>query len=212
MKCFLSFSTKPVSVKITRAIDYRFVGQGLKINYEHCQGSNIRTFRTDISLNQMEFLECLFPSEAAVGGSQRGIQYTEVSVSLFFLCCFNAASPVQIKSHFSFQNSHPVTFQLLTFETPASEDSSVSTCLHLLYKLAERRGPQVTTFESQKKHISMIPFLHGSRSSRLLFRQVKCVSAQYRGKPRSWWSWALFAPNWTSASWTVSTLCCSLKN
>uniref|UniRef100_A0A3Q3QAH3 Autophagy related 2B n=1 Tax=Monopterus albus TaxID=43700 RepID=A0A3Q3QAH3_MONAL len=57
----------------------RFVGQGLKINYEHCQGSSLRTFTTDISLNQMEFLECLFPSETAINGSQRGIQYTEVS-------------------------------------------------------------------------------------------------------------------------------------
>ncbi len=59
----------------------RFVGQGLKINYEHCQGSSLRTFSTDVSLNQMEFLECLFPSEAVRGGSQRGIQYTEVRVS-----------------------------------------------------------------------------------------------------------------------------------
>lgn len=56
----------------------RFVGQGLKINYDHCQGSNLRTFKTEISLNQMEFIECLFSSEAPVGGSQRGIQYTEV--------------------------------------------------------------------------------------------------------------------------------------
>ncbi|XP_047201762.1 autophagy-related protein 2 homolog B-like [Girardinichthys multiradiatus] len=86
----------------------RFVGQGLKISNEHCQGSNLRTFRTDISLNQMEFVECLFPSDPPVGGNQRGIQYTE----------------------------------LLKFETPASDDESLTTCLHLLYKLAERRGPQ----------------------------------------------------------------------
>lgn len=58
----------------------RFVAQGLKIKYEHCQGSSLRTFSTDVSLNQMEFLECLFPSEAVSGGSQRGIQYTEVRV------------------------------------------------------------------------------------------------------------------------------------
>uniref|UniRef100_A0A3P8RJN2 Autophagy related 2B n=1 Tax=Amphiprion percula TaxID=161767 RepID=A0A3P8RJN2_AMPPE len=86
----------------------RFVGQGLKINYEHCQGSSVRTFSTDVSLNQMEFLECLFPSEAVVGGSQRGIQYTE----------------------------------LLTFDTAAIADAPLTTCLHLLYKQAERRGPQ----------------------------------------------------------------------
>ncbi|KAE8289857.1 Autophagy-related protein 2-like protein B [Larimichthys crocea] len=86
----------------------RFVGQGLKINYEHCQGSSLRTFSTDVSLNQMEFLECLFPSEVVSGGSQRGIQYTE----------------------------------LLTFDTTASADEPLTTCLHLLYKQAERRGPQ----------------------------------------------------------------------
>ncbi|XP_037551290.1 autophagy-related protein 2 homolog B [Nematolebias whitei] len=86
----------------------RFVGQGLKINYDHCQGSSLRTFKTDISLNQMEFIECLFSSEAPVGGSQRGIQYTE----------------------------------LLTFDATSSAKSPLPTCLHLLYKLAERRGPQ----------------------------------------------------------------------
>lgn len=86
----------------------RFVAQGLKMNYEHCQGSSLRTFSTDVSMNQMEFLECLFPSDALVGGSQRGIQYTE----------------------------------LLTFDTAANGDATLSSCLHLLYKQAERRGPQ----------------------------------------------------------------------
>lgn len=59
----------------------RFVVQGLKISYEHCKGSSLRTFNTDMSLNQMEFLECLFPSEGFIGDSQRDIQYTEVCVS-----------------------------------------------------------------------------------------------------------------------------------
>ncbi|KAG7510053.1 hypothetical protein JOB18_012075 [Solea senegalensis] len=86
----------------------RFVGQGLKITYEHCQGTSLRTFSTDLSVNQMEFLECLFPSETVIGGSQRGIQYTE----------------------------------LLTFDTTATAEAQLTTCLHLLYKLAERRGPQ----------------------------------------------------------------------
>uniref|UniRef100_A0A673B720 Autophagy related 2B n=1 Tax=Sphaeramia orbicularis TaxID=375764 RepID=A0A673B720_9TELE len=58
----------------------RFVGQGLKISYEHCQGSSLRTYSTDVSLNQMELLECLFPSDAGIGGSQRGIQYTEIFI------------------------------------------------------------------------------------------------------------------------------------
>ncbi|KAF7201886.1 autophagy-related protein 2 homolog B isoform X1 [Nothobranchius furzeri] len=86
----------------------RFVGQSLTINYSHCQGSNLRTFKTDISLNQMEFVECLFPSEAPIGRSQPGIQYTE----------------------------------LLTFDAPTGTDAPLPICLHLLYKLAERRGPQ----------------------------------------------------------------------
>lgn len=60
----------------------RFVGQGLKMNYEHCQGASLRTFSTEVSLNQMELLECLFSSETGNGGSQRGIQYTEVRPSL----------------------------------------------------------------------------------------------------------------------------------
>ncbi|XP_061598995.1 autophagy-related protein 2 homolog B-like [Cololabis saira] len=86
----------------------RLVGQGLKINYEHCQGSSLRTFSTEISLNRIEFVECLFPSEVLTGGYQRGIQYTE----------------------------------LLAFDTSASVDAPLPTCLHLLYKQAERRGPQ----------------------------------------------------------------------
>uniref|UniRef100_I3KWB8 Autophagy related 2B n=1 Tax=Oreochromis niloticus TaxID=8128 RepID=I3KWB8_ORENI len=71
----------------------RFVGQGLKLNYDHWQGSNLRTFSTDITLNQMEFLECLFTSEAVIGGSQKGIQYTEVrptSLSFVHLSLHNA--------------------------------------------------------------------------------------------------------------------------
>ncbi|KAM9354502.1 autophagy-related protein 2 homolog B [Pholidichthys leucotaenia] len=86
----------------------RFVGQCLKINYEYCQGSSMQTISTDISLNNMDLLECLFPSEALIGGSQRDIQYTE----------------------------------LLKFNTAASADAPLSTCLHLFYKHAGRKGPQ----------------------------------------------------------------------
>uniref|UniRef100_A0A6Q2WWB9 Autophagy related 2B n=1 Tax=Esox lucius TaxID=8010 RepID=A0A6Q2WWB9_ESOLU len=86
----------------------RFVAQGMKVTYEHCQGSSLRTFSTDVSLGQMELLECLFPSDAPSGVFQRGVQYTE----------------------------------LLTFDTPVPTESPSVTCLHLLYKLAERRGPQ----------------------------------------------------------------------
>lgn len=94
----------------------RLVGQGLKISYEHYQGSNLHTYSTDVSLSQMEFLECLFPSENGFSDLQRGVQYTE----------------------------------LLTFDTTASADAQ--SCLHLLYKLAERRGPQ-----GGKVRLSTIP-------------------------------------------------------
>lgn len=86
----------------------RLVGQGLKFSYEHYQGSNLHTYGTDVSVSQMEFLECLFPSEPGFSDLQRGIQYTE----------------------------------LLTFDTTANAEAQPYTCLHLLYKLAERRGPQ----------------------------------------------------------------------
>ncbi|KAG7238569.1 hypothetical protein INR49_030842 [Caranx melampygus] len=132
----------------------RFVGQGLKINYEHCQGSSLRTFSTDVSLNQMEFLECLFPSETVIGGSQRGIQYTE----------------------------------LLTFDTTASADAPLTTCLHLLYKQAERRGPQpqklATTemmashmYTSYNKHVSLVSIY---LLYNIVYKIYLCVSAQHK--------------------------------
>ncbi|KAK7903896.1 hypothetical protein WMY93_016503 [Mugilogobius chulae] len=86
----------------------RLVGHGLKISYEHYQGTNLHTYSTDVSLSQMELLECLFPCEAGYSGLQRCAQYTE----------------------------------LLTFDTRANAEGQTTTCLHLHYKLAERRGPQ----------------------------------------------------------------------
>ncbi|KAI2654597.1 hypothetical protein H4Q32_011359 [Labeo rohita] len=84
----------------------RFIGQGLKVTYEHCQGSSVRTLNTDLSLSQLELLECLYSTDSHT--TQSGAQYTE----------------------------------LLTFDVSASTDSPPPICLHLLYKLTERRGPQ----------------------------------------------------------------------
>uniref|UniRef100_A0A8B9M0D8 Autophagy related 2B n=1 Tax=Astyanax mexicanus TaxID=7994 RepID=A0A8B9M0D8_ASTMX len=57
----------------------RFVGQGLKVTYEHCQGSSLRTLNTDLSLSRLELLECLYPTEnASISSMQSGVQYTEV--------------------------------------------------------------------------------------------------------------------------------------
>uniref|UniRef100_A0A673LXS3 Autophagy-related protein 2 homolog B-like n=1 Tax=Sinocyclocheilus rhinocerous TaxID=307959 RepID=A0A673LXS3_9TELE len=84
----------------------RFIGQGLKVTYKHCQGSSVRTLNTDLSLSQVELLECLYSTDSHT--TQSGAQYTE----------------------------------LLTFDVSASSDSPPPVCLHLLYKLTERRGPQ----------------------------------------------------------------------
>uniref|UniRef100_A0A671RW97 Autophagy-related protein 2 homolog B-like n=1 Tax=Sinocyclocheilus anshuiensis TaxID=1608454 RepID=A0A671RW97_9TELE len=84
----------------------RLIGQGLKVTYEHCQGSSVRTLNTDLSLSQVELLECLYSTDSYT--TQSGAQYTE----------------------------------LLTFDVSASSDSPPPVCLHLLYKLTERRGPQ----------------------------------------------------------------------
>uniref|UniRef100_A0A8C1FWM1 Autophagy related 2B n=1 Tax=Cyprinus carpio TaxID=7962 RepID=A0A8C1FWM1_CYPCA len=84
----------------------RFIGQGLKVSYELCQGSSVRTLNTDLSLSQVELLECLYSTDSHT--TQSGAQYTE----------------------------------LLTFDISASSDSPPPVCLHLLYKLTERRGSQ----------------------------------------------------------------------
>uniref|UniRef100_A0AAR2LQS0 Autophagy-related protein 2/VPS13 C-terminal domain-containing protein n=1 Tax=Pygocentrus nattereri TaxID=42514 RepID=A0AAR2LQS0_PYGNA len=87
----------------------RFIGQRLKVTYEHCQGSSLHSLSTDLSLSHMELLECLYPTEnLSTISTQSGVQYTE----------------------------------LLTFDVDTSTESPTHPCLHLLYKLTERRGPQ----------------------------------------------------------------------
>ncbi|XP_077394186.1 autophagy-related protein 2 homolog B isoform X2 [Festucalex cinctus] len=80
----------------------RFVGQGLKIIYEHCQGTSLRTFSTDVSIDQMELLECLFPSESITGGSQRGIQYTEL---LTFSTAASGKAPLSTCFHLLYKQT-----------------------------------------------------------------------------------------------------------
>lgn len=46
------------------------------------------------------------------------------------------------------QERFSFSLQLLTFDTTASANAPLTSCLHLLYKQSERRGPQVTTFMS----------------------------------------------------------------
>ncbi|XP_012871976.1 PREDICTED: autophagy-related protein 2 homolog B [Dipodomys ordii] len=42
----------------------RFIGTGIKVSYEQRQRSASRYFSTDMSIGQMEFLECLFPTDS----------------------------------------------------------------------------------------------------------------------------------------------------
>lgn len=41
----------------------RFIGTGIKVSYEQRQRPTSRHFSTDMSIGQMEFLECLFPTD-----------------------------------------------------------------------------------------------------------------------------------------------------
>ncbi|XP_023684208.2 autophagy-related protein 2 homolog B isoform X3 [Paramormyrops kingsleyae] len=52
----------------------RFLGLGMKLTYEQRQGSSVRSLNTDVTLGQLELLECLFPSDAGSGVPQ----YTEL--------------------------------------------------------------------------------------------------------------------------------------
>uniref|UniRef100_A0A7N8Y6P7 Autophagy related 2B n=1 Tax=Mastacembelus armatus TaxID=205130 RepID=A0A7N8Y6P7_9TELE len=104
-----------VQICLIWAYIFRFVGQGLMINYEHCQGSSLRTFSTDISLNEMEFLECLFPSESVSGGFQRGIQYTEHKA---FTEVFLDDSHTPTSCHVSLTVNAPVLGLAIRFPIP----------------------------------------------------------------------------------------------
>ncbi len=48
------------------------------MTYEHCQGSSVRMLNTDLSLSQVELLECLYSTDSHT--TQSGAQYTEVFV------------------------------------------------------------------------------------------------------------------------------------
>lgn len=59
---------------------YRFIGEGLRVTYKHCQGSSMHTLCTELSLRCMELLECLYPTEPYNMSAHNGVQYTEVPV------------------------------------------------------------------------------------------------------------------------------------
>ncbi|XP_041131131.1 autophagy-related protein 2 homolog B-like isoform X6 [Polyodon spathula] len=52
----------------------RFMGTGIKVTYEQRQGSSLRSLSTDVSVGQMELLECLFPTDSRSSAPQ----YTEL--------------------------------------------------------------------------------------------------------------------------------------
>lgn len=201
----------------------RFVGQGLKINYEHCQGSSLRTFSTDVLLNQMELLECLFPSETGNGGSQRGIQYTEVWELLRHIFCtavssgwFMTASQADSWSLFFLSNPAPDIWHLrqwwcATYHVPAPS---------LQTGWAERSpGNERYRFNRNTNSLHVTntvtlivrPLLSQSFWS-FSCRVARVVSALCPERPRSRWIWALCTVNWISVLWTGSTRCFNPKS
>ena len=62
----------------------RFIGTGIKVSYEQRQRSASRYFSTDMSIGQMELLECLFPTDF----HSVPPHYTEVNANTFPLGLF----------------------------------------------------------------------------------------------------------------------------
>ncbi|MGH0171077.1 UNVERIFIED_CONTAM: hypothetical protein FKN15_060320 [Acipenser sinensis] len=52
----------------------RFMGTGIRVTYEQRQSSSLRSLSTDVSVGQMELLECLFPTDSRSSAPQ----YTEL--------------------------------------------------------------------------------------------------------------------------------------
>lgn len=70
------------SVRLNAAFFYnRFIGTGIKVSYEQRQRSASRYFSTDMSIGQMELLECLFPTDF----HSFPPHYTEVNSRYLFL-------------------------------------------------------------------------------------------------------------------------------
>ncbi|KAK2104716.1 Autophagy protein [Saguinus oedipus] len=75
----------------------RFIGTGIKVSYEQRQRSAARYFSTDMSIGQMEFLECLFPTDFHsvpphyTEGNQARLssvpQKAELQIKLNPVCC-----------------------------------------------------------------------------------------------------------------------------
>ncbi|PNJ33843.1 ATG2B isoform 2 [Pongo abelii] len=75
----------------------RFIGTGIKVSYEQRQRSASRYFSTDMSIGQMEFLECLFPTDFHsvpphyTEGNQARLssvpQKAELQIKLNPVCC-----------------------------------------------------------------------------------------------------------------------------
>lgn len=83
-----------ISLKIAENVNaiffiFRFIGQGLKVTYEHCQGSGVRTLNTDLSLNQVELLECLYSTDSHT--TKSGAQYTEVFLLTNVVCSHSSS-------------------------------------------------------------------------------------------------------------------------
>ncbi|KAG2457563.1 ATG2B protein, partial [Polypterus senegalus] len=65
---------RPVFDKACPHDHLRFIGTSLKMMYEQRQGPNFRVYNTDMSIGNMELLECLFPTDSLSCAPQ----YTEL--------------------------------------------------------------------------------------------------------------------------------------
>uniref|UniRef100_A0A673XHU7 Autophagy related 2B n=1 Tax=Salmo trutta TaxID=8032 RepID=A0A673XHU7_SALTR len=115
----------PMAADFFRVVCSDQLPPGMKVTYEHCQGSSLHSFSTDVSLGQMELLECLFPSEAQRGVSLRGVQYTEVKASppttsthKAFTEVFLDDSRTPANTHVSIRVNAPVLSLVVRFPIP----------------------------------------------------------------------------------------------
>uniref|UniRef100_A0A8C9VTW9 Autophagy related 2B n=1 Tax=Scleropages formosus TaxID=113540 RepID=A0A8C9VTW9_SCLFO len=89
----------------------RFLGAGMKMTYEQREGSSLRSLSTDISLGQMELLECLFPSDDCSNTPQ----YTEHKA---FAEVFLDDSRTPANCHISVAVNAPVLNLVVRFPIP----------------------------------------------------------------------------------------------
>ncbi|XP_008823878.1 autophagy-related protein 2 homolog B [Nannospalax galili] len=135
----------------------RFIGTGIKVSYEQRQRSASRHFSTDMSIGQMEFLECLFPTDFHSSPPH----YTEL---LTFHCKegTDAHSPVCLQLHYKhFETRGPQGNQARLSSVPQKAELQIKlnpVCCELDISIVDRLNsllqPQkLTTVEMMASHM-----------------------------------------------------------